>query len=182
MSNDNDENQEPATVFLVDDDASVRTAFTRGLTAEGFTVRSWDSADAFLRDHDPSEPGCLVADVTMPGTTGLELQALLANSGCARPIVFVTAHGNVPMSVQAMRAGAVTFLPKPVRLAELAAAIREACERDRMNRQRSARREAVQTRFRCLTARERERSEEHTSELQSLRHLVCRLLLEKKKL
>jgi FixJ family two-component response regulator len=151
-----EESAEIPTVFLVDDDASVRTAFTRGLTAEGFAVRSWESADAFLRDHDPAEPGCLVADVTMPGTTGLELQSLLATSGCTRPIVFVTAHGNVPMSVQAMRAGAVTFLPKPVRLAELSAAIREACERDRVNRQRSARREAVQTRFRCLTARERE--------------------------
>lgn len=144
------------TVFLVDDDSAVRTALTRGLNAEGFAVRSWDSADAFLADHDPDAPGCLVADVTMPGTNGLELQSVLTRSGCIRPIVFITANGNIPMSVHAMRAGAVTFLPKPVRLAELVNAIREAFERDASMRRSRASRALVESRLTALTARERE--------------------------
>ena len=113
----------------------MRTALRRGLAAEGFAVRAFESADAFLAAHDPDSPGCLVADVAMPGMSGLELQSVLAARGCARPIIFVTARGSIPMSVQAMRAGAVTFLPKPVRLAELVAAVREAFERDRRDRE-----------------------------------------------
>jgi len=148
--------QTPPTVFLVDDDSSVRAALTRGLMAEGFEVRSWPTADAFLDDHDPEVPGCLVADVTMPGINGLELQSLLAKSGCFRPIVFITGNGNIPMSVQAMRAGAVTFMPKPVRLADLSAAIREAFERDAEMRLRHRSRAAVESRLTALTARERE--------------------------
>jgi FixJ family two-component response regulator len=148
--------QNPSKVFLIDDDASIRTALTRGLSAEGFQVQSFDSADAFLAEHDPTLPGCLVADVTMPGINGLELQKLLATSGCSRPIVFITGNGNVAMSVQAMRAGAVTFLPKPVRLAELVAAIREALERDRETREVRASRAEVEARLSALTARERE--------------------------
>jgi FixJ family two-component response regulator len=143
-------------VFLVDDDASIRSALRRGLAAEGFRVRAYESADTFLGEHDPKQPGCLVADVTMPGMSGLELQSLLAARGCARPIIFVTGRGSIPMSVQAMRAGAVTFLPKPVRLAELAAAVREAFERDRRCREEEAGRFEVEARLRALTSRERE--------------------------
>ena len=143
-------------VFLVDDDAAVRNALKRGLAVEGFNVREFPSADAFLAAHDPAEPGCLVADVSMPGMSGLELQSVLSARGCARPIVFVTAKGSIPMSVQAMRAGAVTFLPKPVRLAELVAAIREALERDRQRREDQAIQSDVETRLMALTARERE--------------------------
>jgi FixJ family two-component response regulator len=144
------------TVFLVDDDASVRTALSRALSMEGFFTRAWQSADEFLDDHDVETPGCLVTDVAMPGRNGLELQAELAARGCIRPIVFVTAHGSIPMSVQAMRAGAVTFLPKPVRLAELVQAIREAFEKDRLLRDQRASRADVEARLTALTPRERE--------------------------
>lgn len=143
-------------VFVVDDDASIRTAMRRGLTAAGFAVRTFESADAFLAAHDPDTPGCLVTDVAMPGMSGLELQSVLATRGCARPIIFVTAQGNIPMSVQAMRAGAVTFLPKPVRIGELLAAVREAFEIDRRCRETTAQRNDVETRLMALTTRERE--------------------------
>lgn len=144
------------SVFLVDDDPGVRTALTRGLTAEGFGVRSWESADAFLREHEPDSPGCLVADIAMPGVDGLELQSRLSMSGCDRPIVFVTGRGSIPMSVRAIRAGAVNFLSKPVRLTDLVAAVREALEQDRMARAARTRRAAMQARLKLLTARERE--------------------------
>ena len=150
------ENEPTPTVFLVDDDASVRSALTRALTAEGFHVLSWASADAFLAEYDPDKPGCLVADVAMPGTDGLQLQALLSASDHALPIVFITGNATIRMSVQAMRAGAVTFLPKPVRLSELAAAVREALERDRATRQKYAARAAINARLAALTARERQ--------------------------
>ena len=143
-------------VFLVDDDASIRTAMRRGLVAAGFAVRSFASADAFLAGHDPETPGCLVADVAMPGMNGLELQSVLAARGSARPVIFVTARGSIPMSVQAMRAGAVTFLPKPVRLGDLLAAVLEAFERDRERRRVDAQRNEVETRLMALTTRERE--------------------------
>jgi FixJ family two-component response regulator len=143
-------------VFLVDDDSAVREALRRGLTVHGFMVRAFESGNAFLAAHDPGTPGCLVADIAMPGLSGLELQSHLGARGCARPIIFVTGQGSIPMSVQAMRAGAVTFLSKPVRLAELAAAVREAFERDRKFREVEAKRSEVESRLRALTTRERE--------------------------
>jgi FixJ family two-component response regulator len=148
-------NREPV-VFLVDDDASIRTAMRRGLVAAGFAVRTFESADSFLAAHDPDVPGCLVADVAMPGMNGLELQSVLAARGNARPIIFVTARGSIPMSVQAMRAGAVTFLSKPVRLGDLLAAVLEALERDRQRRRVDAQRNDVENRLMALTTRERE--------------------------
>jgi FixJ family two-component response regulator len=144
------------TVFLVDDDAAVRTALRRALAAAGFAVRSYETADAFLVAHDPSLPGCLVADVAMPGMSGLELQAVLSARGHARPMIFVTAKGSIPMSVQAMKAGAVTFLPKPVRLGELVAAVREAFELDLRRRAVQAERSDIESRLMALTSRERE--------------------------
>jgi FixJ family two-component response regulator len=123
---------------------------------EGFCTRAWQSADEFLDEHDPDAPGCLVTDVAMPGRSGLELQAELAARGCSRPIVFVTAHGSIPMSVRAMRAGAVTFLPKPVRLTDLVEAVREAFEKDRASREDRASRADVRARLTALTPRERE--------------------------
>jgi FixJ family two-component response regulator len=149
-------NGEQPVVFLVDDDAAIRNALRRGLSAQGLTVRTFESADAFLAAHDPAVPGCLVADVAMPGMNGLELQSVLATRGCARPVIFVTARGSIPMSVQAMRAGAVTFLAKPVRLADLVAAIREAFEKDRRCRAELAARSDVEARLTALTLRERE--------------------------
>ena len=148
-------NQQPV-VFLVDDDASIRTAMRRGLVAAGFAVRTFESADTFLAAHDPDVPGCLVTDVAMPGMSGLELQSLLSARGCARPIIFVTARGSIPMSVQAMRAGAITFLSKPVRLGELLAAVLEAFDRDRQCRKADAQRNDVEARLMALTTRERE--------------------------
>jgi len=147
------QNESSSTVYLVDDDPSVRSALTRALNAEGFHVMSWASADAFLAEYDPEKPGCLVADVAMPGTDGLQLQSLLTASDRVLPIVFITGNASVRMSVQAMRGGAVTFLPKPVRLAELAAAVREGLERDQGARQRRATRTAIQSRLAALTAR-----------------------------
>src|SRR4029079_3556152 len=149
------DNESTPTVYLVDDDASVRSALTRALNAEGFHVMSWASADAFLAEYDPEKAGCLVADVAMPGTDGLQLQSLLSASDRSLPIVFITGNANIRMSVQAMRAGAVTFMPKPVRRAELAAAVREALERDQTSRQKRATRSAIQARLAALTARER---------------------------
>jgi FixJ family two-component response regulator len=143
-------------VFLVDDDAAIRTALARGLVASGLAVQAFESADAFLAAHDPETPGCLVADIAMPGMSGLELQSVLSTRGSARPVIFVTGKGSIPMSVQAMRAGAVTFLPKPVRLAELVDAVREALDMDRQCREEQAERFAVESRLRALTSRERE--------------------------
>jgi len=144
------------TVFLVDDDPQILRALTRGLTAEGFAVRSWESADAFLSEHDPDAPGVLIADIALPGLNGLELQALLSSSGRLRPIVFVSGKGNIPMTVQAMRAGAVSFLEKPVRLTDLVSAVREALEQDRGARDLHARRDAITARIMSLTPRERQ--------------------------
>ena len=144
------------TVFLVDDDAAVVSALSRGLAAEGFNVRSWTDAVSFLRDHDPSVPGCLITDVAMPSLSGLELQDELSESGCTRPIVFITGQGDIPMSVRAMRAGAVTFLPKPVTLADLSAAAHEAIAKDAAIRESSKRRATLDQRLSALTPRERE--------------------------
>jgi FixJ family two-component response regulator len=141
---------------LVDDDAAVVSALSRGLTAEGFNVRSWTDAVSFLRDHDPSVPGCLITDVAMPSLSGLELQNELSESGCTRPIVFITGQGDIPMSVRAMRAGAVTFLPKPVTLADLSAAVQEAIAKDAAIRESSKRRATLDQRLNALTPRERE--------------------------
>jgi FixJ family two-component response regulator len=143
-------------VFLVDDDPLVCKALSRGLAAEGFRVRTWESALAFLRDHDPETPGCLVTDIVMPGLNGIELQSLLCARGSGRPIVFITGKGSIQLSVRAMRAGAVSFLPKPVHLAELAAVVREAFDQDARARQRRSRREAAKYRLTTLTPRERE--------------------------
>lgn len=143
-------------VFLVDDDAGARGALRRGLHAAGLQVVACENADAFLAVHEASQPGCLVTDVAMPGMNGLELHALLKSRGCLRPTIFVTAQGNIPMSVQAMRAGAVTFLPKPVRLAELVAAVQEAFALDARLRAEQADRADIASRLAALTARERE--------------------------
>src|SRR5262245_8385074 len=103
---------ESAVVYVVDDDAAILKALTRLLRAEGFVVRGFPSPQAFLEEHDPDTPGCAVFDVAMPGFNGLELQQALAASGCERSIIFVTGQGDVPMSVRAMKAGAVDFLTK----------------------------------------------------------------------
>ncbi|MGH9259444.1 MAG: response regulator transcription factor, partial [Acidimicrobiales bacterium] len=118
------------TVFLVDDDPSVLKSLSRVLRSAGLAVAPFASPLEFLRRHDPGLPGCLVLDIAMPGLDGLELQSALATSGHERPIVFLTGRADVPMSVQAMKRGAVDFLTKPVHEAALLEAVTVALERD----------------------------------------------------
>lgn len=143
-------------VFLVDDDPAVLRALTRLLRAAGFEACAYPSALTFLKEHDAAAPGCAVVDLAMPGLTGLELQRALAASGCERPIVFITARGDIPASVQAMKAGAVDFLTKPFDDKELLSAIRAALEKDRRARQLRAELQFVEQRLARLTPRERE--------------------------
>jgi FixJ family two-component response regulator len=141
-------------VFLVDDEPSILDALSRMLRVEGFAVRTWNSGVKFLQEHQSEIPGCLVADVRMPGLDGLELQRALRNSGSERPIVFVTGQGDIPMTVQAMKAGAVSFLSKPVRGTEFVAAVREAISKDESIRAARQERRDVEMRVEKLTRRE----------------------------
>jgi FixJ family two-component response regulator len=143
-------------VFLVDDEVSILEALGRMLRAEGFAVRTWNSGSKFLREHQAEIPGCLVADVRMPDLDGLALQRALRDSGSERPIVFVTGQADIPMTVQAMKAGAVSFLSKPVRGAELVGAVREAISRDEEIRAARQERRDVEKRVERLTPRELE--------------------------
>jgi FixJ family two-component response regulator len=144
------------TIFLVDDNPAVRKALTRALREEGWTVESFDSAEAFLARPDRQARGCLVLDVAMPGLDGLELQARLAEAGQALPIVFLTGHGDIPMSVRAIKAGAADFLTKPVSAQALLGAVRAAIEADASASQSRAEHTALEQRLATLTARERE--------------------------
>ncbi len=149
-------NDETPTVFLVDDDPSILRALARLLRAGGHAVSAFRSPREFLAQHDPAVPGCIVLDLAMPGLNGLELQTALAASGCQRPIIFVSGHGDVPSSVRAMKAGAVDFLTKPVSEENLLAAIRRAIDRDRLMRHARAELQAIGERLSTLTPRERE--------------------------
>jgi len=143
-------------VFVLDDDVRFVTALSSLLRCNGFTTRTFTSVDDFLKDHDLDCPGCLILDVRMPGVTGLELQNVLAARGITRPIIFLTAHGDIRMSVQAMKAGAVTFLPKPVRKAELFDAVQEALRTDAAGRQRQREQAELLKKLATLTPREKE--------------------------
>ena len=143
-------------VFLLDDEEAVLVALARMLQSSGFTVIPYTSADDFLAAHDAQIPGCLVADVRMPGMNGLDLQRTLLARGVDRAIIFVTGQGDIPTTVQAMKAGAVTFLSKPVRRAELVAAVREALLRDASGRAQHREREDFARRLASLTPRERQ--------------------------
>jgi FixJ family two-component response regulator len=144
------------TVFLVDDDPGALKALSRVLREEGWNVETFESADAFLARPEGSLEGCLVLDVNMPGLDGLELQRRLAAAGESLPIVFVTGHGDIPMSVQAIKAGAIDFLTKPVEGKVLIATVRAAIEQDASARQARAESEALRQRLASLTPRERE--------------------------
>lgn len=144
------------TVFLVDDDPAVRKSLSRVLREEGLNVETFESAEAFLARPDRQARGCLVLDVTMPGLDGLELQRRLTEAGQAMPIVFLTGHGDIPMSVQAIKAGAADFLTKPVASDELVVAVRAAIEKDESARQARAGIAGFEQRLATLTARERE--------------------------
>jgi FixJ family two-component response regulator len=141
-------------VFAVDDDASMREALSRLFRSIGIQAQIFASAEDFLRFERPDAPACLVLDVRLPGLSGLELQRELADR--AIPIIFITGHGDIPMSVEAMKAGAVEFLTKPFRDQVLLDAIRQAIQRDRANRKRQAEIVELRGRYDLLTQRERE--------------------------
>jgi FixJ family two-component response regulator len=144
------------TVFIVDDDAAVLKSLTRLLRSARLNVMAFGSPQEFLERHDPRAPGCLVLDLAMPGLNGLELQAALTVKGSAIPIIFLTGHGNIPTSVQAMKRGALDFLTKPVNDDDLLKAVQAAMEQDRIARIARAELEDIQARLDSLTPRERE--------------------------
>jgi FixJ family two-component response regulator len=144
------------TIFLVDDDARVRKALSRMLTANGCDVRTFASAEEFLAQHDPEIPGCAVFDVAMPGLDGLGLQQVLRVGGNQRPIIFITGQGDIPMSVSAMKAGAVDFLTKPLRDKQLLDAIARAKQVDTAARKTQTELDVIRAKVGNLTPRERE--------------------------
>jgi FixJ family two-component response regulator len=143
-------------VFVVDDDPSIRDALTSLIRSVGLGVETFGSAREFLSRQPPDAPGCLVLDVRLPGLSGLDLQRELAAAQITMPIIFITGHGDIPMTVQAMKAGAVEFLTKPFRDQELLDAIAQAIRRDRVERQQRAELAALRQRYDSLTPRERE--------------------------
>jgi FixJ family two-component response regulator len=147
---------ETPTVFVVDDDRSLRISTERLLRSLGFAVQTFASAREFLAHGRPDGPACLLLDVRMPGVSGLDLQRELAQSGVQIPIVFLTGHGDIPMTVRAMKAGAVEFLTKPVRKQALIDAIQAAIDRDRVSHAERRDALALRERYEQLTPRERE--------------------------
>jgi FixJ family two-component response regulator len=143
-------------IFLVDDDPAVLKGLARVLRSAGLEVATFNSPSDFLEQHDPSAPGCLVLDVAMPGLNGLELQAALREKGSWIPIIFLTGRGDIPMSVRAMKGGAVDFLTKPVDDERLLKAVDAALKQDRTERQSRAELDDIKERLATLTPRERE--------------------------
>jgi FixJ family two-component response regulator len=144
-------------VFVVDDDASVREALDSLIRSAGLRVETFSSAQEFLKYQRPKTPACLVLDVRLPGGNGLQVQRELAERGCCPPpIIFITGHGDIPMSVQAMKAGAVEFLTKPFRDQDLLAAIYAAIERDETSLKEWADMAGLSARYELLTPRERQ--------------------------
>jgi FixJ family two-component response regulator len=151
------------TVFLVDDDPGVLKALTTLLTISGYDVKAFSSAAAFLAEHDPTRPGCAVFDVSMPELDGLELLAALREKELDRPVIFITGVGDIPTSVQAMKAGAIDFITKPVNDQELLAAIARGVEADSEARKKHDELKLIDSRFESLTRRE----------LEVLRHVIA---------
>ena len=144
------------TVFIVDDDPSVLKALTRLMSFAGLHAATFASPQAFLDQHDQNAPGCLVLDVAMPHINGLELHQMLVAQGCDLPVIFLTGHGDIPMTVRAIKQGAVNFLTKPVRGKDLIPAIHDAIEKNRIARQARVKLNELQQRLAMLTPRERE--------------------------
>jgi len=149
-------NESRPTICVVDDDASVREALANLLESVGFDTQLFSSTEQFRGTSRPDGPSCLVLDLRLPGANGLDFQESLQRAGISIPIVFITAHGNVPMASRALKAGAVEFLMKPFQKDELLGAISQALERDRVRRSQDEELSALQSRFRELTSRERE--------------------------
>ncbi|HTV63158.1 MAG TPA: response regulator transcription factor [Verrucomicrobiae bacterium] len=145
-----------SVVFVVDDDASVRKALDSLIRSVGLRVETFSCAQEFLRYQRPEGPGCLVLDVRLPDRSGLQVQRELKAAGCAIPVIFITGHGDIPMSVRAMKAGAVEFLTKPFCDRELLEAIHAALKRDRIALERRAELAELRARQNLLTPRERE--------------------------
>ncbi len=143
-------------VFVVDDDPWVRRSMERLIRSIGFNAQTFRSAGEFLRRPRPEGPACLVLDVRLPGLSGLDLQRELTNSGIQLPIIFMTAHGDIPMTVRAMKGGAVEFLTKPFRARRLLDAIRAGIERDRETLKQRIEVAQLRNRYDLLTPRERE--------------------------
>jgi FixJ family two-component response regulator len=147
---------ERPVVFIVDDDASLRAAVEDLIDSMGLEARGFASPQDFLQAKRPDAPGCLVLDVRLPGSSGLQFQQELAKAGIHLPVIFITGHGDIPMSVRAIKAGAVEFLTKPFRDQELLDAINAGIERDRAQRGEAARVAQLKQRFAALTQREGE--------------------------
>jgi FixJ family two-component response regulator len=144
------------TVFVVDDDDLVRASIHGMLKSVGLRSETFGTAQEFLRSKRPDGPSCLVLDVRLPGVSGLDFQRELADAGIRIPIIFITGHGDIPMTVKAMKSGAVEFLTKPFRDQDLLDAIHQALDRDRLMRQQQSELGEVRKRYELLTARERE--------------------------
>ncbi|MBN1344893.1 MAG: response regulator transcription factor [Phycisphaerae bacterium] len=144
------------TVFIVDDDAAVRRSLEWLIRSQGLVAESFGSADEFLEMHNPAQGGCLLLDIRMPGMSGLELQERLQLLECPLPIIIITAHGEVPTAVRAMKGGAVDFIEKPLRKQELLERIEQALRIDASNRMGRAEQDACRDRFSRLTSRERD--------------------------
>src|SRR5687767_1580808 len=166
--------QDGAVVMVVDDDAGVRNAMRALLKSVGLNSALFGSAQEFLSAYEPSQLGCLVLDIRMPGMSGMELQQQLNMRGAVVPVIFMTGHGDIPMAVEAMQHGAFDFLQKPFRDQDLLDRIQRAIARDAELRKSLGEHARIRAHLESLTPREREvldlmtRSEEHTSELQSL--------------
>jgi RNA polymerase sigma factor (sigma-70 family) len=143
-------------VFVVDDDPSVRSSLKLLINSVGLQVESFDSADALLQRKLPEAPSCLVLDVRLRGLSGLDFQRELAARNCRLPIIFISGHADIPMSVRAMKAGAVEFLTKPFRDQDMLDAIRIALDRDRSRREKEKQATELKERFNALTPREQE--------------------------
>lgn len=143
-------------VFLVDDDATIRASLSRALGLRGYKVQTFDSAKAFLEEYSDARAGCLLLDYGMPGMDGLQLQKHLRNKGSRLPVIFITGHGGVPESVEAMKMGAVDFLEKPFKQSVLIERIEAALQTDAQRRAATRQASGVLARFQSLTDRERE--------------------------
>jgi FixJ family two-component response regulator len=146
----------PSAVFVVDDDASIREALDGLFRSIGLQAKTFGSAAEFLQHKLPDAPSCLVLDVRLPGLSGLDFQAELAAAGLHIPIIFMTGHGDIPMTVKAMKAGAIEFLPKPFRDQDMLDAVQQALERDRERRERNSGLAKLKSSFDTLTPREQE--------------------------
>jgi FixJ family two-component response regulator len=144
------------TVFVIDDDGLVREAIYGMLKSVGLRSETFASPEEFLRSKHPAGPSCLVLDVRLPGVSGLDFQRELAEAGASIPIILITGHGDIPMTVRAMKSGAIEFLPKPFRDQDLLDAIHQALERDRANRLQQTELVELRKRYDSLTTRERE--------------------------